>query len=148
MVVENPWVGLRQLTAARIALGRCGHSVPTHELLAFQLAHARARDAVHHALDVASLANDPALVLSRPALVLSSAAPDRATYLRRPDLGRRLDQASADRLAPGDWDAAIVVTDGLSAFMVSSWRILSGGTSVLLQGRTKECTRSWVSPAT
>ncbi|HTD44746.1 MAG TPA: ethanolamine ammonia-lyase subunit EutC [Bryobacteraceae bacterium] len=111
MVVENPWTGLRELTAARIALGRCGHSLPTRELLAFQLAHARARDAVYHSLDVSSLA-------LHPAVVLKSAAPDRATYLRRPDLGRLLAQESVQRLTAGDWDAVLVVADGLSATAV------------------------------
>src|SRR3977135_2090758 len=102
MVIENTWTQLRGLTAARVALGRCGHSLPTRELLAFQLAHARARDAAHHPLDVSSLA-------IAQALVLTSAAQDRATYLRRPDLGRRLDPASANRLTRGDWDAVLVV---------------------------------------
>jgi ethanolamine ammonia-lyase small subunit len=111
MVIENPWAGLRELTAARVALGRCGHSLPTRELLAFQLAHARARDAVHHTLDVLSLA-------ITPRIELSSAAPDRVTYLRRPDLGRRLEAASAQRLTRSDWDAALVVADGLSATAV------------------------------
>jgi len=111
LVIENPWTGLRELTAARIALGRCGHSLPTRELLAFQLAHAQARDAVHRALDVSSLALGPAHLLQ-------SAAPDRATYLRRPDLGRRLAPESAQQLARGDWDAVLVVADGLSATAV------------------------------
>jgi len=111
MVIEDPWTALRELTAARLALGRCGHSLPTRELLRFQLAHARARDAVHQPLDVASLAINPALVLT-------SAAEDRTTYLRRPDLGRRLDSASADRLTHGDWDAVLVVADGLSPIAV------------------------------
>lgn len=111
MVIENPWTGLRELTAARIALGRCGHSLPTRELLAFQLAHARARDAVRRSLDVASLA-------IHPAVVLASAAGNRTTYLRRPDLGRQLDPASASVLQAGEWDAAFVVADGLSATAV------------------------------
>jgi ethanolamine ammonia-lyase small subunit len=141
MVIENPWTGLRELTAARLALGRCGHSLPTRELLAFQLAHARARDAVHHPLDASSLAINPALVLR-------SAAPDRVTYLCRPDLGRRLDPASADRLTRGDWDAVLVVADGLSATAVhrhaavlidalmpqiEDWRV--GPTCIVHQGR-------------
>ena len=108
MVVENPWARLRELTPARIALGRCGHSLPTRELLAFQLAHARARDAVRRPLNVPSLA-------IRPAIALKSAALDRASYLRRPDLGRRLAADSAQSLTGGDWDAVFVVADGLSA---------------------------------
>ena len=107
-MTENPWTQLRELTAARIALGRAGHSLPTRELLAFQLAHARARDAVHHSLDVGAFEG----------IVLRSAARDRATYLRRPDLGRRLDPESANRLTRGDWDAVLIVADGLSATAV------------------------------
>jgi ethanolamine ammonia-lyase small subunit len=107
MLIENPWQHLRELTAARIALGRAGHSLPTRELLDFQLAHARARDAVQCRLDVTGLG-----------IPLHSAARDRATYLRRPDLGRRLDPESAELLQPGDFDAVIVIADGLSATAV------------------------------
>lgn len=99
-------IDLRAFTNARVALGRSGHSLPTAELLRFQLDHARARDAVHQALDPRNLP---------PHVLLRSAAPDRATYLRRPDLGRRLSAESAALLAPGDYDAALVVADGLSA---------------------------------
>jgi ethanolamine ammonia-lyase small subunit len=66
---------------------------------------------VHCRLDVLSLA-------PYRALVLKSAAPDRAAYLRRPDLGRRLAQESVQRLTAGDWDAVLVVADGLSATAV------------------------------
>jgi Ethanolamine ammonia-lyase light chain (EutC) len=52
------------------------------------------------------------------AVVLKSAAPDRATFLRRPDLGRLLAQESVQRLTAGDWDAVLVVADGLSATAV------------------------------
>jgi ethanolamine ammonia-lyase small subunit len=107
MLIENPWQHLRELTAARIALGRAGHSLPTRELLDFQLAHARARDAVHCRLDLQGLG-----------IALHSAARDRATYLRRPDLGRCLDPESAALLQPGDFDAVIVIADGLSATAV------------------------------
>ena len=109
MVIENPWTRLRELTAARIALGRAGHSLPTRELLAFQLAHAKARDAVHCRLDPRSL---PAY------LYLKTAAPDRATYLRRPDLGRRLSPESRNHLVHDNWDAIIIIADGLSATAV------------------------------
>jgi ethanolamine ammonia-lyase small subunit len=112
MLIESPWTNLRELTAARIALGRCGHSLPTRELLAFQLAHARARDAVHFQLD-------PQLLSGRETIQLKSAARDRGIYLRRPDLGRKLDPESADSLTRGEWDLVIVVADGLSAIAVN-----------------------------
>jgi ethanolamine ammonia-lyase small subunit len=98
---------LKRFTPARVALGRSGHSLPTAELLRFQLDHARARDAVYEELDAASL--------GYPHLLLRSAAPDRATYLRRPDLGRKLNAESRALLGPGDYDAALVIADGLSA---------------------------------
>ena len=96
---------LKSFTPARVALGRTGHSLPTAELLRFQLDHARARDAVYEPLDPASL--------GVPHILLRSAAPDRATYLRRPDLGRQL--GADTQLEGGDYDAAIVIADGLSA---------------------------------
>jgi len=127
---------LRQFTDARIALGRAGVSVPTAAHLAFQLAHAQARDAVHLPLDASGVAAS-LQALGLPTLLLHSQAGDRATYLQRPDLGRRLDAASLHTLAqwrsrqPGSahpaaanpvhqpdgaaFDLALVVADGLSA---------------------------------
>jgi ethanolamine ammonia-lyase small subunit len=103
-------VDLRTFTPARVALGRTGHSLPTAELLRFQLDHARARDAVYEELDATSL--------GVPHVLLRSAAADRATYLRRPDLGRALSKESQQALARGTYDAAIVIADGLSATAV------------------------------
>jgi ethanolamine ammonia-lyase small subunit len=100
-------IDLRAFTPARVALGRTGHSLPTAELLRFQLDHARARDAVYEVLDPACLKS--------PHIFLASAARDRQTYLRRPDLGRILDAESRAKLVQGDYDAAIVIADGLSA---------------------------------
>ena len=113
----DPWAPLRELTAARIALGSAGGSVPTARQLEFQADHARARDAVHAALDAEALAERLAAA-GLPVLHAHGAAPDRAVYLQRPDLGRRLDDASRARLADacaGACDAAFVVADGLSA---------------------------------
>ncbi len=109
----DPWNALRSLTAARIAQGHAGVSMPTAPQLAFQLAHAQARDAVHVALDVGTLAGS----LPAPSLLVHSMAADRQSYLRRPDLGRRLDDASRALLAAhrGDYDLCVVLADGLSA---------------------------------
>jgi ethanolamine ammonia-lyase small subunit len=95
-------------TDARIGLGQVGDALPTSELLRFQLDHARARDAVHWELGA----------LGIDCVELRSRAADRGTYLRRPDLGRRLSDASRGLLAKGDYDAAIVLADGLSAIAV------------------------------
>jgi ethanolamine ammonia-lyase small subunit len=103
-------IDLKSFTPARVSLGRTGHSLPTGELLRFQLDHARARDAVYQELDLAAIA-----LPGRPHLALHSAAGDRATYLRRPDLGRRLSPESRALLTKGEYDAAIVIADGLSA---------------------------------
>ena len=115
----NPWQALRAHTAARIALGRSGVSVPTGAQLAFQLAHAQARDAVHLALDAEALARVLA-EQGQASVQLHSAAATRAEYLQRPDLGRRLDDAARARLATSatGCDLALVAADGLSALAV------------------------------
>ena len=107
---------LRARTSARIGLGRCGQGLPTAPMLAFQLAHARARDAVHARLDVAALARD----IARPCLVVRSAAAGRGAYLRNPDLGRRLSAESGAELVAGDFDVVLVAADGLSATAVQA----------------------------
>ncbi|MGY2231167.1 ethanolamine ammonia-lyase subunit EutC [Pseudomonas tolaasii] len=120
---ENPWLELRRLTPARIALGRTGTSIPTRAQLDFQFAHAQARDAVHLPFDHAGLSSQMA-ERGRESLLLHSAAVDRHMYLQRPDLGRRLSDESAQSLRdyaaahPGGVDLAVVVADGLSALAV------------------------------
>lgn len=119
----NPWLELRRLTPARIALGRTGTSLPTRAQLDFQFAHAQARDAVHLPFDHGALSEQLA-AKGRETLHLHSAATDRDSYLQRPDKGRRLDEASANTLRdyaaahPGGVDVAVVVADGLSALAV------------------------------
>jgi ethanolamine ammonia-lyase small subunit len=131
MNTADPWDFLKAHTAARIAQGRTGHSLPTAALLAFQLDHARARDAVHSALDSEGLLRDLSEQHPNPQLV-SSQATDRQTYLQRPDLGRRLNQASTIRLQElcvpdqNDFPAVtlcIVIADGLSALAVSRYAV-------------------------
>jgi ethanolamine ammonia-lyase small subunit len=114
----DPWHTLRRQTPARIALGRAGGSLPTKELLNFQLAHALARDAVHQPFDPKVLERELA-PLERPILHLQSAATDRQIYLLRPDQGRRLSDESRQVLASSPNvngpDISIVFSDGLSA---------------------------------
>jgi ethanolamine ammonia-lyase small subunit len=120
---QNPWLELRRLTPARIALGRTGTSLPTSAQLDFQFAHAQARDAVHLPFDHAGLSAQ-LTERGRERLLLHSAAVDRNSYLQRPDLGRKLSDDSAQTLRdyaaahPGGVDLAIVVADGLSALAV------------------------------
>ncbi|MCJ2037167.1 ethanolamine ammonia-lyase subunit EutC [Methylobacterium sp. J-068] len=114
---EDPWARLARLTPARIGLGRAGAGLPTREVLRFGLAHAQARDAVHTPLDAEAVRSDIA-ALGFETLTVTSAAPDRATYLRRPDLGRALTDEARDALgaeAGEGVDLALVVADGLSA---------------------------------
>jgi ethanolamine ammonia-lyase small subunit len=104
---------LRDYTNARVGLGSVGYSLPTAALLEFNLDHARARDAVHRELGA----------LDVEAVEVHSAAHDRAEYLRRPDFGRILNEASQSKLAHGDYDVAIVIADGLSALAVERYAL-------------------------
>ena len=127
LVTLAPWDSLKRFTDARIALGRAGHSLPTAAHLNFQLAHAQARDAVHLPMDVSNVA-DTVESASLQTMQLHSAAMNRTTYLQRPDLGRRLNEASrqtlsqwsASNFAPGqeDFDIAFAIVDGLSALAI------------------------------
>ena len=111
------WTDLRRFTPARVGLGRAGNGVPTAAHLAFQADHAAARDAVHAALDVAAL-QAGLTEAGIESLAVHSAAADRQTYLRRPDLGRRLLEADRARLPAMPGAMLFVVCDGLSAVAV------------------------------
>ncbi len=121
-VIEDSWFALRRHTAARIALGRSGASLPTREVLAFELAHAQARDAVLTALDVAALRR----ALEGDGWTVAevhSRAHDQAAYLARPDWGRRLDADSLGALGAlgiSRTDVVLVVSDGLSSTAVQA----------------------------
>lgn len=118
-VGDDPWIGLRRFTSARIALGRTGGSQRMQTVLDFRLSHARARDAVMAPFD-------PQVLSARlgehglASHLVSSAVTDKKTYLVRPDLGRRLSEASRKELATlapawGPRDLAVIISDGLAA---------------------------------
>jgi len=124
-VQPDAWSSLRSLTAARIALGRTGTSIPLKESLLFKMAHAHARDAVFSVIDKGSIIN--ALEeMNQPYLVLNSKAKDRNEYLHRPDLGRRLNDHSLEKLLTYNrkgFDVAIMIADGLSAIGINTHAI-------------------------
>ncbi|SHI10207.1 Ethanolamine ammonia-lyase light chain [Ferrimonas marina] len=133
----DPWHGLRRYTDARVGQGRAGVSQTTREWLAFQLDHARARDAIWQAVDFAPLQQRIEALVDGPGCCqLSSACADRASYLQRPDLGRQLSSASGQQLeqlakqhkdaTESPFDLAIVVADGLSAKAIecNAWPML------------------------
>lgn len=121
-VQTDSWQALRRFTDARIALGRAGHALPTQAVMAFQLCHAQARDAVNQAVDFSGVAAGID-ALGFDVQHLHSQATDRAVYLQRPDLGRLLAadaqrqlQATAPTLA--GYEVVFVIGDGLSAWAV------------------------------
>jgi len=113
---DDPWAHLRRYTPARIGLGRSGVSATTREVLAFSLAHAQARDAIHLPLDADALVAEVQSQGWPDVRVVNSRARNRHEYLLRPDLGRRLNPADADALQAPEVapDLVLVVGDGLS----------------------------------
>ncbi len=133
------WRTLRTLTPARIALGRSGSALSTDEVLRFGLAHARARDAVQVALDVAQLQRDLGAA-GFDSICVHGAAHDRMQYLLRPDLGRRLCAGGREALqataATAEVDLCLVLADGLSAGAVQRHALpVLHAFRVLAQGR-------------
>lgn len=127
--VAPDWQRLRDLTLARVGLGRTGVSLPTSALLSFEADHALAKDAVHAPFDAAAFAAELAGA-GIATMVLATEATSREQHLRRPDRGRHLDEHSRDRLrafavsvaAPPahTCDVALIVSDGLSAGAVAA----------------------------
>ncbi len=119
IIIEDPWKQLKDYTKARIAMGRCGSSIPTKELLDFRLAHAKAIDAVHIPLNTIDLNSELEKIVGEEVFVVKSKAENRGVYLKRPDLGRKLSYDSVELLnslpVNSNYDITLVVSDGLSA---------------------------------
>jgi ethanolamine ammonia-lyase small subunit len=125
--MNDLWQRMRKLTQARIGLGRSGSGITTRDLLSFQLAHAQARDAVHKPWNFHHL-NEKLQELGEPTVLISSQIADRETFLKRPDLGRKLSIQSAKDLQ-GNFELALIISDGLSAAAIENhflpfWKIL------------------------
>ncbi|WP_426586819.1 ethanolamine ammonia-lyase subunit EutC [Mucilaginibacter sp. R-33] len=116
----GPLKALQEFTSARIAIGRVGTSIPLKQSLEFKLAHAHARDAVYSELNLGKLSNS-LKHFEQPILHLHSQVTDRRQYLQRPDLGRKLNEASLNELNSysNESDVAIMIVDGLSATAVN-----------------------------
>ena len=140
--VENtdPLISLREFTAARIAIGRVGTSIPLQQSLEFKLAHAHARDAVYSTLDVDGLTNKLS-VFNLPVLHLHSKAMSRHKYLKRPDHGRQLSDESVVYLKDyaAEADVAIIIADGLSAAAVNenTYKLLKQLVPMLIASKYK-----------
>lgn len=114
---HDEWHALTRFTPARLALGRSGNGLPTHRLLEFELAHAKARDAVLRPFEPEVIAAS----LGQPdACVLTTQANDRHTYLMNPDAGRVLSATSRAQLKHGTYDAALIIADGLSSTAIAA----------------------------
>lgn len=116
------WAELRSATPARVGLGRVGSSMPLDALFEFQAAHAAARDAVHAPFDLSALAEALSPLTT---IAVCSAATDRGVYLKRPDLGRALDQTSQEILlaAKASFDCFFVIADGLSSIAAQRYAL-------------------------
>ncbi len=127
-VTQIGWRELSALTHARVGLGRVGVSTPTKHLLRFQADHALARDAVHATFQQSDLTAE-LQVGGFEVINATSMATSRASFLRRPELGRHTDERSSQALrnrarqhneAGGSpWDVVFIISDGLSAIAVN-----------------------------
>jgi len=119
--ITDSWESLKEFTAARIALGRVGNSIPLSASLEFKLAHAHARDAVYSELDRNALLTGLA-AFELPVLEIHSRAENRNQYLQRPDLGRIPADESLQLLKEhaAAFDICIILADGLSATAINT----------------------------
>lgn len=113
---------VRARTPARIFAGRAGPSYRTATQLELRCDHAAALDAVHAEID---MERDLGIDLIRRYLIFeaSTRAASKEEYLRRPDLGRRLDDTGRERIrseCPSNVVLQVAIGDGLSAAAVAA----------------------------
>jgi len=121
-VLALPHTGtISAYTPARLSLGTTAESISTHDHLRFQLDHALARDAVHAELDIALLTCGLAERNLQTLTLHSAVQQNRREYLRRPDLGRKLDAPSRNllqHLHQPPPDILFIIADGLSSLAI------------------------------
>ena len=120
LIQQDTWTSLKVHTHARIALGNVGGSLPTQEVLNFKLDHAEAKDSIFILLNINELTQE-IITFELPLFIIKSRIENRNEYLKRPDLGRRLDEQSVEILgkSAASFDLIFVITDGLSAEAVN-----------------------------
>jgi len=113
---------LRLRTPARLLVGRAGTSYRTETQLLLREDHAAAVDAVQAELDVAR--DLGAEFVERFGLFeVATAAADKAQFLQRPELGRKLretGQATIAQRCRSGVDLQVAIGDGLSAAAVTA----------------------------
>jgi ethanolamine ammonia-lyase small subunit len=120
--IPDAWQSLKKFTNARIAIGRTGVATPLNEVLDFKMCHAHARDAVYSLLRTAEIEDSLQQQFQMSVVTVHSEAKDRAIYLQRPDLGRKLNNLSIEKLnneSGNKVDVAIIIADGLSATAIN-----------------------------
>jgi ethanolamine ammonia-lyase small subunit len=113
---------LRAQTPARLLAGRSGAAYRTNTQLELREAHAAARDAVRADLNLFTAAAGDVLQKWNLFEVCTQAA-SKDEYLLRPDLGRRLNEASraeVKRRCTTRNDLQVVIGDGLSVTAVAA----------------------------
>ena len=112
---------VRAQTPARLLAGRSGAAYRTNTQLELREAHAAARDAVRAELDLfTNFGQD--FVHKWNLFEVCSRAANKDEYLLRPDLGRRLNDASGVEVArrcTAGHDLQVVIGDGLSVTAVA-----------------------------
>ncbi len=113
---------IRARTPARVLADRSGAAYRTGTQLELRHAHAAARDAVRAELDLErDLGSD--FAQQWKLFSVSTLAASKDEYLRRPDLGRRLDESARSKLlaqCPANADLQVVIGDGLSVTAVAT----------------------------
>lgn len=112
----------RDLTPARVLVGRAGPGYRTGTWLKLREDHAAARDSVRAEVDL-ERAFGAKNITERGLFEVRTRAGSKGEYLLRPDLGRQLDDDARNRLR-ADCDAGadlqVIIGDGLSATAVAT----------------------------